>query len=191
MFSFVLAFICSLPLKNDTGSTKMYCTCTLHKDKVYQKSFHLCRNKYINSNTLKPPSSHIFKSLQIRQVYDVWNSTEWKWQQIPPQSHWEILCQLLENCPVSWGSAWQSFLPHRSASLSAGRWSNYQLGVWSKERKESKRRGKKKKEKVYSFTRLLISKLLADPYEASSFSPGEKSHTSRNDFQTQLEWQCF
>lgn len=104
---------------------------------------NFCRNKYINSYTLKLPSIHIFKSLQIRYVYDVWNSTEWKWQQIPPQSHWEILCQLLENCPVSWGSAWQCFLPHRSASLSAGRWSNYQLGGGARREKGSKQRGKK------------------------------------------------
>lgn len=103
---------------------------------------NFCRNKYINSYTLNT-SIHIFKSLQIRYVYDVWNSTEWKWQQIPPQSHWEILCQLLENCPVSWGSAWQCFLPHRSASLSAGRWSNYQLGGGARREKGSKKRGKK------------------------------------------------
>lgn len=106
---------------------------------------NFCRNKYINSNTLELPSIHIFKSLQIRHVYDVWNSTEWKWQQIPPQCHWEILCQLLGDCPVSWGRAWQCFLPHRSASLSAARWSNCHL--WGGARREKARRGGKKPRK--------------------------------------------
>lgn len=111
---------------------------------------NLCRNKYTNSNTLKLPSIHIFKSLQIRNVYGVWKSVEWKWQQIPPQPHWELLGELLENCPASHSSAWQCFLPHRSASLSTGRWSNYQLGGWSKKRKIKQEGGEKRRKSIPS-----------------------------------------
>lgn len=112
-------------MKNDAGRTETYRTYAVHGDKVYQKSLHLwwitlhSRNKYINSNTLKLPPIHTFKSLKLRQAHAVWNRIWWKYfrQQITTHPYWEILGQLLENHLLSLGSAWQWLSPWREGFL--------------------------------------------------------------------------
>lgn len=169
-------------MKNDTGRTKTYRTYAVHEDKVYQKSLHLwwitlhSRNKYINSNTLKLPPIHIFKSLKLRQAHAVWNSTWWKYfrQQITTHLYWEILGQLLENHLLSLGGAWQWLPPWRECFLT-------DCGRRCRRRKGKEKKKKKTKQPASPFFRKTgnLWALLVEPLRISQLlSQCETLHES-------------